>query len=278
MSYQPDPYTNNSFQDNPRKPVHPLDQPPPQPPSPPPKGPLPPAQPRPRIEVPSSPPVMTYVILGILIVVFLVDYLSGGQLTRVGVKDNTALLAGQYWRLITPIFLHANIVHIGLNGYFLYLIGPQVERAFGTPRFTAIFMLSGIAGVLASFAFSSYDSLGASGALFGLIGALIPFLYRNRKIMTNTQRYMRNIILVIVVNLLIDVVPGLNIDYWAHLGGLAAGLLLAWFITPLYAVTTATFELVRIEDRTPQSLTWTAVTVMTGVLAGVFLLLLQIKG
>jgi len=183
--------------------------------------------------------IATYVLLVINIVVFLVDIVTGGgkqpgMLTNLGAKDNAAILAGQYWRFITPVFLHWGLLHIGFNSYFLYIIGPQVERAFGWVRFMIIYLLAGLAGSIASFALTNGLSVGASGALFGLIGALIPFFYRNRGILAGTRRRIVSVAEVIGINLLIGLSPG--IDNWAHVGGLIAGLAAAWFMTPLYTL------------------------------------------
>lgn len=234
------------------QPVHPFDQPPP------PVPPSPPAMPfMRRVEIPQSVPLLCYIILGANVVIFILDWLTGSMLTRLGAKDNLAILQGEYWRLITPLFLHGGWIHLGFNSYFLYVIGPQVERPFGHLRFIAIYMLSGMAGVIASFAFSPYPSIGASGALFGLIGALVPLLYRNRKVLANTVRGLRNILLIIAVNLIIGLTPG--IDNWAHLGGLLTGLALSWFTTPRYAIRYDLNGTVRLEDQTSPLVSWLAI-------------------
>lgn len=264
-------------------PVHPLDrvpQPPQQVATPPPS-----PQPRPRrVEFPTNPPVMTYVLLGINVAVFLLDmglHAAGygvgstGPLTVFGAKNNRALLHGQYWRLVTPLFLHGGILHIGFNSYFLYLVGRQIERAYGWARFLALYFLSGIAGTIVSFAFSPYDSIGASGALFGIIGAFIPFLIRNQKILADTRKQIGRIAQVIVINLLIGLMPG--IDNWAHLGGLLGGLILGLLTTPEYAVAAVMPDAVRLEDRR-SGLVWLSVLGFAVALGGVFVLLLMIKG
>jgi rhomboid protease GluP len=278
MSYksnQPsgDPYDRTSEPPRPQKPIHPLEQPPP-----PPASVAPPDRPpKLRVEMPGTTPVLSYLILGVNVVVFLADYLLLGRgLTLAGAKDNLAIIDGEYWRLVTPIFLHGGILHLGLNSYFLYLIGPQIERHFGYYRFLAIYLLSGIAGTVTSFAFSQYRSIGASGALFGLVGAMIPFLYHNRTLISNTRSRISNIILVIVVNLLIGLSPG--IDNWGHVGGLAGGLVLAWFATPRYVLRDRLGDVVRIDDRSSPLVAWLAIILFAIVLAGVTLLLIAIRG
>ena len=210
--------------------------------------------------------MLTYLLLGINIIVFLADQLMGGRLTALGATDRTAILAGQTWRFVTSMFLHGNLLHIGFNGYFLYLVGPRLERMFGKPRFAAIYFLSGIAGSVASFALSGASSIGASGALFGIIGSWIPLLYRNQKLLANTDKQIRQIIEVIAINLLIGLMPG--IDNWAHLGGLLAGLALGWVASPRYAVTFADASSVKVEDTSESGIVWLLIVIIGGVIGG----------
>lgn len=229
-----------------------------------------------RVEIPQRQPIFTYIILGLNIVIFLLDtFVLRGELTSLGAKDNSAILNGQYWRLVTPIFLHVDLLHIAFNNYFLYRIGPQLERFYGYRRFVLLYLLSGITGVLASFILSPYRSIGASGALFGLIGTMIPFLYRNRTILANTKRQISNIIQVIVVNLVIGLLPG--IDNWGHVGGLIGGLILGWFITPHYAIHDQYTGYVKIEDQTSPLLTWGVLVVYAAVLGIVTAALIIIR-
>ncbi len=229
-----------------------------------------------RIQVPQTTPVLTYILLAINVIVFVLDFFTGRSLTLLGAKTNDAILQGEYWRLITPMFLHGSLLHIGFNSYFLFVIGPQVERSFGTLRFAAIYFLSGICGVLFSFALTPSPSIGASGALFGLIGALIPFLYRNRRVLYGTRSRIMSIIQVIVVNLLIGLSPG--IDNWGHLGGLVGGLVLSWLVTPLYAVTLSFDGTPRIEDRSSPTLAWLAFGGFAAALFGLLELIIWLNG
>jgi membrane associated rhomboid family serine protease len=255
------------------KPVHPLERsvPAPQPPA----GRL--AEPARRVEFPQSKPILTYALLGINLAVFLADTALNGQLTQLGAKDNAAIMAGEIWRFITPMFLHGGWLHIGVNSYSLYIIGPQVERYFGHRRFAAIYLLSGIAGVIASFTFSQFPSIGASGAIFGLIGALLPLLYRNRGVLADTRRRMISIVEVIVINLLIGLMP--LIDDWAHVGGLIGGLALAWFATPLYKVFMDVDGSIRVKDQSSGSAAWLAMLLLGTIIGGgVYMEILFRKG
>jgi rhomboid protease GluP len=121
-------------------------------------------------------------------------------------KENSAILRGEYWRLVTPMFLHSldTPLHLLMNGYSLFIIGPQVERSYGYFRFLLIYFLAGIGGNIASFGMSR-DAV-EQAALFGLIGAL-PLLYLNRHIIANTRRSIMSIVQVIVINLVIGLIP-----------------------------------------------------------------------
>ncbi len=225
--------------------------------------------------MPQQVPVLTYVLLTVNILVFLADWLAGRQLTMLGAKDNQAILAGEYWRLITPLFLHGGILHLGFNSYFLYVVGPQVERSFGSARFAAIYFLAGLAGTIASFALTPARSIGASGALFGVIGALIPLLYHNRDVLRNPRRQIGQIVQVIVINLVIGLAP--EIDNWSHAGGLLAGVVLAWFAAPRYVIRLEGVNRVRIEDDSSLLTAWLAIGVIGLILIGLAILVIWLK-
>jgi len=158
-------------------------------------------------------------------------------LVKFGAKVNELIVQGQLWRLVTPIFLHIGIVHLAFNTYAIYGFGSQIERFFGTPRFLGLYLVSGIAGVLASFSFSRHASAGASGAVFGLLGTEATFFYRYRSAFGRRgQQRLYNILIVIGYNLALTFVAP-SIDVWGHLGGLVSGAALSWWLMPHYAVT-----------------------------------------
>lgn len=272
-----------SVQPDPSRPVHPLDRSPDPSPAP---APAPPPSGLQRVRLPSSPPVVTYVLLAVNILVFLADTalaaagygVSGvGPLTLLGAKNNQAIVNGEYWRLITPLFLHGGLLHLGFNSYFLYIVGRGVERAYGTARFLAIYFLAGLAGTVASFALSRANSIGASGALFGVIGAWIPLLYRNRHVLADTQRQIGRIAQVIGINLLIGLSPG--IDNWAHIGGLVGGLALGWFAAPRYGVRDGLIgSEAQVVDESAFASTWVAAVLLAGLLIGLTLALVTLRG
>ena len=140
-----------------------------------------------------------------------------------------ALIAsGEYWRLVTPMFLHAPnfVFHILMNMYILYSYGPIIEQAFGTKRFVPMYLICGFTGAAASYNLSSCTAygVGASGAIFGIAGILLVYLY-NRRNSTFTQAAYKNILVFIGLNLMIGFVFE-GIDNWAHIGGLAGGIAL----------------------------------------------------
>jgi rhomboid protease GluP len=148
-------------------------------------------------------------------------------------KVNELILQGQLWRLLTPVLLHASILHILSNMYALFIIGPSVEREYGRWRFLLLYVISAIFGNTLSFFFTQAPSLGASTAIFGLITAQGVYVLRNRVYFGNSARPMLlNILFVIVINLAIGFLPG--IDYWGHIGGLLGGLIFSWLAGPLY--------------------------------------------
>jgi membrane associated rhomboid family serine protease len=192
---------------------------------------IPPAPRTRAVLVPGVKPVFTYVILAITCLVYLGQVIFGDAFTFYGVKINQNILAGEYWRLITPIFFHASLLHIFFNMYALYNIGRVIEPPLGYARFLMIYFFSGVAGGFASFLLTPSYSLGASGAIFGLIGALAVFLLRHKRLLGPVGRSMlTNVLFIIVMNLAISFSPG--IDLWGHVGGLTAGAALAWLLGP----------------------------------------------
>jgi len=151
-------------------------------------------------------------------------------------KVNEYIAAGELWRLFTPMLLHGSIMHVGFNMYALYLFGTRLERYFGHWRFLILYLISGFAGNVLSMMFTDSPSLGASTAIFGLIGAQGIFIYQNRALFGNqTRQALQSIIMVAVINLFIGLSPG--IDNWGHIGGLVAGLIFAWLGGPILAPT-----------------------------------------
>lgn len=200
-----------------------------------------------QISMPNSVPYVTYTIVGLTTLIYILQVVSvwifgyandAAQmdwLELYGSKINEFVRAGELWRLLTPILLHASIPHILFNMYALFIFGPTLERYFGRWRFLLLYLLGGFTGNVLSFLLSSGYSVGASTAIFGLIGAEGIFLFQNRKLFGgHFGRAIGNIIFIVVVNLVLDLTPG--IDIWGHIGGLLGGLIFTWFAGPRWEV------------------------------------------
>ena len=170
--------------------------------------------------VTTDPGWVSKVLIGINVVVYVLQQTVSGFTFRF---ENIGLYVadGDYYRLLTAAFLHASILHIALNMYALYLFGPPVEAALGRVRFAALYLVSALGGSALSYAFANplVPSLGASGAVFGLLGA---YLVLNRKLGRDTSGVMA----LLVINFVFGLIAP-NIDWRAHLGGLVTGSLCA---------------------------------------------------
>lgn len=180
----------------------------------------------------NSKPLFTYVFIVINIAVFLWEQLNGGStntatLIKYGAKVNELIYEGEWWRFITPMFLHIGFMHLALNMLALYYLGVTVERIFGNVRFPFIYMFAGVTGVIASFLFSSNLSAGASGAIYGCFGALLYFGAAYPKIFFRTMGI--NLFVVLGINLIFSFTAS-GIDSSGHIGGLIGGFLAAGMV------------------------------------------------
>lgn len=198
------------------------------------------SSPRPvQYDLPARIPTITYSLLALTIIVYLTQVLTkqflGNDIPLIlGMKVNELIVAGQWWRIFTPIFLHADITHILFNMYALFIFGQRLERFYGHSRFLALYILAGLCGNIFSFYFQSNPSLGASTSVFGLVAAEGIFIYTNRKFFPNASRALREIIMIVAINLILGF--SAQIDNWGHLGGLLGGFAFAWFAGPLLDV------------------------------------------
>ena len=174
-------------------------------------------------------PVITYFIMGICVLVFALMYILGNgsedtyTLIKFGANLDVLTKNGEYFRLITCAFVHIGIIHLIFNMYALYIIGPQVESFFGKFKYVGIYFISAISASILSLAFNeNVISAGASGAIFGLLGALLYFGYHYRIYLGNAIR--SQIIPIIIINLLFGFTMT-GIDNAAHIGGLIGGVL-----------------------------------------------------
>lgn len=178
--------------------------------------------------------------IGVFVLMGIVSRGSDDPMTLIafGAKTNGLLRSGEWFRLITPIFIHAGLLHLLLNSYALWMVGTQVEKLYGSARFLAIYLLSGIGGVAGSYFGQTFlpkpsdaPSVGASGAIFGLFGVLAVFGFRYRREMPPAIRraMTAGVLPVIVINLFIGAsIP--FIDNSAHIGGLLTGAALTLII------------------------------------------------
>ena len=139
----------------------------------------------------------------------------------------------EYWRLVMPMFLHIGLMHLLVNSYALYILGPILERVYGAGRFALLYVLMGMGGALLSMTKSPSVSAGASGAIMGIAGAMVVSGYAHREMYP--PRWRRALVTVIIPFILVTLVMGYtvpNIDNWGHVGGLASGMILALLVPP----------------------------------------------
>ena len=175
----------------------------------------------------SKKPIITEIIITICVIMFFVSGMGFdlNSLLYFGANSSLLVRSGEIFRLITYMFLHAGFIHIFLNMYSLYIVGTKVEDFFGKWKYIVIYLFSGISGGLLSIGLNqNVISVGASGAIFGLFGALIYFGYTYRGYVGAIVK--SQIVPIVIYNLIIGFfIPG--IDMWGHVGGLFAGMLTA---------------------------------------------------
>ncbi len=182
------------------------------------------------IEIKVKKPWITYSLIVINIIMWAIIRLLAirqgvsysSLLEPFGAKVNLLLLQGEYWRFLSPMFLHGNEIHLVVNCYSLFILGSQVERLFGRWNFLLIYFIAGLVGNIASFSFSQSNAVGASGAIFGLLGALLFFSIRRPALLKSG--FGANLVVTVVINLAYGYMNK-QIDNNAHLGGLVGGLL-----------------------------------------------------
>ena len=171
-------------------------------------------------------PMITYWLIAVNVILYIVPVLFG-------LYDNLianfsvwapAIREGQTYRLLTGVFLHGGLVHLLFNCYALYVIGAQVENFLGKFKFLVIYLVAGLSGALFSMIFGNYASVGASGAIFGLMGALVYFGYHYRVYLGNVVK--SQIIPLILLNLFLGFMMS-GVDNFAHIGGLIGGTLMS---------------------------------------------------
>ena len=189
-------------------------------------------------------PRVTYVLLVANVLLFAATKVASGSigaidsavLQRFGANVNVLIAEGQVWRLFTAMFLHVSEMHLVFNAYALLVLGNEVERLYGSTRFLTIYLLAGLWGGLLSFAFGTALSAGASGAIFGLLGAMVAFFLSQREVFgTWGRQRLLNLLGVAALNLVLGFTMP-HIDNLAHMGGLVSGAVIGWLLAPRYVV------------------------------------------
>ena len=188
-----------------------------------------------RVSTPQSAPYVTYTIIAITSLVYLLQLITSDLPIIFLAKSNELIREGQLWRLVTPALVHGSVPHILFNMYALLSFGTGLERHFGHGRFLLLYILSAFTGNVMSFLLTSGNSVGASTAIFGLVGAEGVFLLQNRKLFGGQFRNaIGNVIFVVAINLFFGLQP--QIDNWGHIGGLLGGLIFTSFAGPVWEI------------------------------------------
>ncbi|MEW5974864.1 MAG: rhomboid family intramembrane serine protease [Acidobacteriota bacterium] len=181
---------------------------------------------------------VTYLIIALNILLFALLQLGGGSsnpktLIEFGARYNPLISQGEYWRLVSNIFLHAGYLHILCNMYGLFSLGSIIERLYGPARFLFLYLVSGLAGSVASWLLTPNLSLGASGAVFGIAGVLITYGFKHRDTIPHqlAASFGRGAVPFVALNLFLGFSHP-QIDNYAHVGGLLAGMIISAVMNP----------------------------------------------
>lgn len=232
----------------------------------------------PRFYLPLARPLVTRILIGLILLVFAATFLFGlivlgiwtgpvdlNVLYLFGMKSNADIAAGQVWRLLTAMFLHIGPTHLISNLIGIFMLGPILEGHLGHWRFAAIYLVGGLFGSVASYAFSPAFSAGASGAVFALLGATVLYFFRFRENFGRQgQEILRSMVVVLVINLVLGSTVA-NVDNWGHLGGLFGGLLVSAGLFPRFrppAVILPGPQPLQREPNTARHLGWVVISVL----------------
>jgi membrane associated rhomboid family serine protease len=189
-------------------------------------------------------PTVTYLLIGVTAGISLIALFgASSDVVRLLMLDKVALGHGEWWRLFTVTLVHGNLLHLGFNMYALFIVGPLVEALYGRALYLLFYLLAAAAGSVASYLFVPTNSVGASGAIFGLFGVLLTATYVHKPALGRQARGLTGqIALLIAINLAIGFgLGGGVIDNAAHVGGLIAGAWLGFVVVPRGTATLASF-------------------------------------
>ncbi len=172
----------------------------------------------------------TFILIAINVAVYIYTSIVGGSFLVTGESPiiiwgqvNALVFQGAYWQLLTSLFVHASIAHIVGNMLFLFIFGLRAEEMFSLPEYLGIYLLGGLAGSLLSLGFGPYFiSVGASGAIFALFGAVV--IYARRSVRQSILGALVFAVFLFIIN------TGAGVNILAHLGGLGFGLLIGYWL------------------------------------------------
>jgi len=197
-------------------------------------------------------------LIGITVAIYLAQISTQGQVTNLGVLYGPAVQHGQWWRIISSGFLHGNVLHIAFNMYLLFVLGPQLERLFGSLRFLLMYFGAMLGSSMTVLLFDwEQFTLGASGAALGLAGSMAVALYAR-----GVNPKQSPVFGLVVLNLALPLlVPG--ISFWGHLGGIAAGAFMGYLLIWLPAKSSGNSQL----NSTSSGIAATVIFALLGLLA-----------
>ncbi|MGC9467220.1 MAG: rhomboid family intramembrane serine protease [Anaerolineae bacterium] len=188
-----------------------------------------------RLSLPQFSVRATYYLIAVNIAVFVLNTLLDDVLTQYGaLVPGLVVLYLQWWRLITAGFLHANLVHIVFNLYALRGLGSLMERFFGASRLLIAYGLAllGSSALVTVFSPLAAPTVGASGAIMGVLGALVVFFWHYRDLLVGGRGYLSQLARMALINIGIGLLPG--ISWWGHLGGFLMGAAAGFLLIPRY--------------------------------------------
>lgn len=176
---------------------------------------------------------VSHLILALNVALFLYQVTFAPTLLMAGAKVNSAIVSGQYYRLFSSMFLHASTTHLMINSFSLHSTGPSVESWFGKKRFLALYLVAGLCGNVLSLRCTPTPAVGASGAIFGLVGASAVLLARHRDILgPRSRRALQSLAYIVIMNFGLGLTPGSRIDNFGHLGGFLGGISYSYLFGP----------------------------------------------
>ena len=191
-------------------------------------------------KIPKHRPILTKLLIILILTMFVVEVFYTAKygeqgIIILGAKWNEGITNGEYWRFFTCALLHGSFMHLFLNLAGFYIFGKELESIYGPFRYLLICLLTSWGATLASYTFSPGIAIGASGIVFGIIGSLIAFYFKQKNKVTGAKYKFKSMYTLVIINLLFGLfIP--RIDNSAHIGGILTGLLSGWLLSPKYKI------------------------------------------